>query len=883
VVGPLDVVEATDATTFKAASATLHAVADNTVFTGFAAVPHVVVTDGETTLKEGRDYSLTCTNVNAGTATVTISGLGAYFGSMDAAFTIAPADLASADVKVAAQTYTGSQLTPAANAVTDIKLGSFELVANDWAVKTDGYGANVDVAGKGSMTLIPGSSGNFTGSKVASFDIAPTPLISSDLSIKASDATYAGKAIVLDESTLKITDTKRGKDLVLNRDYTIAGYANNVNAGTATVYITGAGNYSATANTVTSSFAIKPLPLSKDMISGIGDSYEFDGKALQPMPKLTVGDAALPTTDYAVAYGQNTVPGTAKGSVTITPSGSNLTGVAVTQSFDITADLGSATIEAIPNGTYTRGGSYEPTVTAMLNGTLLENGTDYNVSYDTNGNAGQKTLTVTGIAPYIGTKTISYAVDGKSLSDCSVGSISDQTYTGSSVQPGVGVTDGGYTLVAGTDYDVSFAANVAASDKAEVILTGKGNYAGVVTKTFAIKAKNLTSSDITALVTAKSTFTGSGTVEANTVLKDAGIQDADGHAYVLVEGKDYSVAYSNNDGVGLAASVVTGLGNYAGNLSETYTIKADMSSATIQPIASMPYTGAALQPVPLVKLGSSTLVVGTDYTVSYADNTKPGTATILISGIGNYLGNASTSFAITMPELQDASTGVKVSGTGLVDAANGGTIDVSVSNLPQGSALMQALKQQFATDDTDAFLGYSIVLHRTKDSVTGNLIDGFGLLTIELPVGDAYNGRSATVVIRHTAADGTVSLEIRSVVIERGVAVVQVDKLSDFFVAVSKVASPVIVDEAGIQNSGSTSSAAVSQGQGTPSATAQTNDTSIYAIAVLLVLAVVTAMTLVFSRTKMWGGEKNTALTIEMSVFVNQSFQKEVPTWNREL
>ena len=47
-----------------------------------------------------------------------------------------------------------------------------------------------------------------------------------------------------------------------------------------------------------------------------------------------------------------------------------------------------------------------------------------------------------------------------------------------------------------------------------------------------------------------------------------------------------------------------------------------------------------------VKCGDATLVEGSDYTVSYADNDKVGTATVTVTGTGNYTGSATTTFEI---------------------------------------------------------------------------------------------------------------------------------------------------------------------------------------------------------------------------------------------
>ena len=71
--------------------------------------------------------------------------------------------------------------------------------------------------------------------------------------------------------------------------------------------------------------------------------------------------------------------------------------------------------------------------------------------------------------------------------------------------------------------------------------------------------------------------------------------------------------------------------------------KKDISGVTIGTIANQPYTGSAITPDPEVKDGTTTLVKGKDYTVSCTD-TYVGTATLTITGKGNYTGTKAANF-----------------------------------------------------------------------------------------------------------------------------------------------------------------------------------------------------------------------------------------------
>ena len=62
--------------------------------------------------------------------------------------------------------------------------------------------------------------------------------------------------------------------------------------------------------------------------------------------------------------------------------------------------------------------------------------------------------------------------------------------------------------------------------------------------------------------------------------------------------------------------------------------------------ADCTYTGKSLKPEVIIKDGSVKLKQGTDYTISYSDNTKPGTGKAIIKGTGNYTGETVAYFEI---------------------------------------------------------------------------------------------------------------------------------------------------------------------------------------------------------------------------------------------
>ena len=70
---------------------------------------------------------------------------------------------------------------------------------------------------------------------------------------------------------------------------------------------------------------------------------------------------------------------------------------------------------------------------------------------------------------------------------------------------------------------------------------------------------------------------------------------------------------------------------------------------------SFSYTGSAIEPDVTVKHGTRTLLPGSDYTVSYSDNTGPGTGSVKITGMRYYTGTVSKSFTINKVSIAGAS------------------------------------------------------------------------------------------------------------------------------------------------------------------------------------------------------------------------------------
>ncbi len=76
---------------------------------------------------------------------------------------------------------------------------------------------------------------------------------------------------------------------------------------------------------------------------------------------------------------------------------------------------------------------------------------------------------------------------------------------------------------------------------------------------------------------------------------------------------------------------------------------ASIAGATIGSIPAQTATGEPLTPAVTVTVGKRKLVAGTDYTVDYKNNVGAGTATVIVTGKGNYAGSRTASFQIKAP------------------------------------------------------------------------------------------------------------------------------------------------------------------------------------------------------------------------------------------
>ena len=149
---------------------------------------------------------------------------------------------------------------------------------------------------------------------------------------------------------------------------------------------------------------------------------------------------------------------------------------------------------------------------------------------------------------------------GDSIANAAISSIAAQVYTGKEITPSVTVKFGTSTLKQGSDFTVAYRNNLNAG-AAYAVVTGKGNYSGSKTVSFTITPKSVAALEYSPVEA--QVYSGKAKKPAVTV--------KDGTAE-LVNGQDYSIAYSNNKQIGTAIITITGKGSYTGTKTITFKI-----------------------------------------------------------------------------------------------------------------------------------------------------------------------------------------------------------------------------------------------------------------------------------------------------------------------
>ena len=394
---------------------------------------------------------------------------------------------------------------------------------------------------------------------------------------------------------------KDGANVILASEYRVS-YADNINAGTATVTITdvAGGNYNVSGSTkFTIDKGTYPGTVSKtvNLIKGRSDAQTGTLTAADFFPEgapegavisvlsesenmtMLDGGLKLDSTNQLTYTSRTYIVNADDQKCTVTISSDNYHDITATLIFHLT-DKETVTISGLtytgktydgkamkPVGTLQVSGDKVPVseleVTYTGIGDTTYNGTDaptdagtYQVTYkvrEDNDN-------------YIGEKTYTFTISPKAVTADMIGAMADETYTGSPITPQPVVMDGNTILISGTDFDSKYDNNTNAGENtATVTINGKGNYTGTASRTFTINPKDIKGAAIT-LQADSLGYTG--------LMQEVQITSVTLNQVPLTA-NDYDIVKGSNKRINADDSItltIAGKGNYTGTATTTWKI-----------------------------------------------------------------------------------------------------------------------------------------------------------------------------------------------------------------------------------------------------------------------------------------------------------------------
>lgn len=286
-------------------------------YTGEPVKPEIILTDmrrdengavitagdyegGHYRLVEGVDYKADAAgNVYPGTAAMAVSGTGNYKGLLEETEFSIIADLEKVDIaKIPSQAYTGEEIEPELT----VTIGTNRIALEEDEDYTAEYFDNIE-RGTASVTIRAVEGSFYSGEKTVTFKIG-RGIGEAEVRLISQKLTYTGNPLT-PAAAVWLNGIKLTKDV----DYEVA-YENNVNAGTATVIITGIEEY---GGQVRATFEIVRRSVIRCSFSNISQRI-YNGQPTSQDVVVTddeTGRTLALGKDYALEYFNNTNPGVA--------------------------------------------------------------------------------------------------------------------------------------------------------------------------------------------------------------------------------------------------------------------------------------------------------------------------------------------------------------------------------------------------------------------------------------------------------------------------------------------------------------------------------------------------------------------------------------------
>ena len=503
--------------------------------------PTVTDTKTKATLKEGTDYELSYSKdvINAGTVTVTVKGIGNYKGSFEVTYEITKRNVTLTSGS-ASKVYDKTALT-----------NDLVTVSGEGFAKNEGATYKVT----GSRTKVGTSKNKFTyelksNTKASNYNIE---VKFGDLIVTAQDG----------EVVVTITGHSDSVDYDGN-EKSVSGYDVAITEGSK--YTTDDFTFNGTAEAKGTEAGTYPMNLAADQFTNTNDNYT--------QVTFIVNDGTLTINPKSITPDGPDTPEDEK------------TGITVTDPINSTYD-GNEHINGL-------------TVTdSKLNTTLVEN-TDYTLTYSGDLiNVGTVTITIKGIGNYTGEFTKTYQILPREYTVT--------TNTDSKVYDGTALTAGGTVnnLVDGETVGFTMTGsqtNVGTSDNTyELNWTGTARKANYKHGKDSIGTLTVTKQSIAPDPEHPETYK-----EVTITSPSDEVYDGKEHKWIptvtdkeeneLVAKTDYEVTYSTTDFTNVTGTItvtITGIGNYTGKATRTYSITPKTYTVTTESDSKV-YDGTAL-------------------------------------------------------------------------------------------------------------------------------------------------------------------------------------------------------------------------------------------------------------------------------------------------
>ncbi len=327
---------------------------------------------------------------------------------------------------------------------------------------------------------------------------------------------------------------------------------------------------------------------------------------------------------------------------------------------------------------YTGAPVRQENINVYHNSTLLQEKTEYTISYKNNKNAGTAQLIVTGKGNYKGKVTQNFIIEAIDLSRESQNSISatvaTAVATGKKLKPAVTVTWNQKKLKEKKDYTLTYDTNIteASDDGYDITISGTGNYTGTITRKFRVVPKGtklLNSAKVTGLAKSYPYQDAAENAIPHGLETDLANLTVKVGKTTLTQGTDYTVRMENAGAVGTASLIIepAQASSYAGEKRVPVLITGtNLKTCSVTGLEkSYPYTGAPITPDITVftgKNGTGTKISEGDYIVRYTNNTKPGKATLTVTGIAEkgYSGTLKATYTISRTDLAEGENAGKI-------------------------------------------------------------------------------------------------------------------------------------------------------------------------------------------------------------------------------